>query len=170
MGAGLLIEARALLALGWQVDALETANSARRRPDLYASFSVEHGARLLTEMGRPQRRYRLVVLTHVVEFIEDSAERLSMLGAAADRLTTHGHLLISLRGWSDVRAAKTATPRGDGIVTGLGTWTRGFTVAEAKELLADAGLSIIASPHPLSKTPEQVRLVCARTTSATPPP
>jgi hypothetical protein len=170
VGAGLLTEAQALLELGWEVDALETHNSVGRRPELYESFSARKGARVLTELARPGRRYRLMVLTHVLEFIEDPAERVSLLAAAAERLATDGRVLMSLRGWSDVRAAKRATPRGDGIVTGLGTWTRGFTVAEAKELLADAELSVIATPHPKSKSPEQIRLVCARTSSATPPP
>jgi hypothetical protein len=167
LGAGLLVEAQALLDDGWQVDALETPASVNHRPELYAEFDEKPRARVITALAGSGRRYRLVVITHVVEFIEDPGERQRLLASVAERLADNGRLLISLRGWSDVLAAKSATPRGDGIETGLGTWTRGFTVEEAKELLRAAGLSVLASPNPKSKTPEQVRLVCAKTTSAT---
>jgi hypothetical protein len=164
VGAGLLVEALALLEMGWAVDALETVESVHRRPELYRAFSERARARVLTSVRPPGLKYRLVLITHVLEFVEHPAERLALLRDVADRLTTDGQVLISLRGWSDVRAAAHATPSGDGVVTGLGTWTRGFSVAEAKELLAAIGLTVVASPNPRSSTPEQVRLICQLTT------
>jgi hypothetical protein len=162
VGAGLLAEAEALLGMGWTVDALETSQSVEHRRELYEGFERARGARMLTKMAPIGLLYRLMVITHVVEFIEDPGERLALLRAATARLAAEGVLLISLRGWSDVRAARRAAPRGDGVVTGLGTWTRGFSVEDAKDLLARAGLAVVASPHPRSKTPEQVRLICKR--------
>lgn len=161
-GAGLLVESEALAQKGWQVDALETPDSLERRTELYGDFKARSGCRVLSDLADARRRYRAIVVTHVVEFIESPRRRASLLTDLSHRLANNGLLFISLRGWSDVRAAKTQVPRGDGIVTGLGTWTRGFTVAEAERLVSAAGLTVWCSPHPKSKSPEQVRLVCRR--------
>lgn len=144
------------------MDALETPASVERRTDLYAAFASRDGCRVITDLSQGRSKYALVVVTHVLEFIEDIDERAKMLIRLSQRLGRDGRLLLSLRGWSDVRAAKAQSPRGDGIVTGLGTWTRGYTVVEAQALLASASLEIEQNPHPRSKTPEQVRVVCRR--------
>lgn len=144
------------------MDALETPTSVERRTDLYEAFASHDGCRVITQLSQGRSKYALVVVTHVIEFIEDLDGRTEMLTGLSRRLRRDGRLLLSLRGWSDVRAAKTQLPRGDGIVTGLGTWTRGYTVAEAQALLASANLEIEQTPHPRSKTPEQVRVVCRR--------
>jgi hypothetical protein len=144
------------------VDALETPASVERRTDLYAAFASLDGCRVITDLSQGRSKYALVVVTHVLEFIEDVDERTKVLTGLSQRLRQNGRLLLSLRGWSDVRAAKTQSPRGDGIVTGLGTWTRGYTVAETQALLASASLEIEQTPHPRSKTPEQVRVVCQK--------
>ncbi len=162
VGAGLLVEAVELAETGWRVDALETAQTLAHRSDVYASFEMRAGCRVLTGLNAARTRYRIVVVTHVLEFIENPKERGQLMQAVASSLTANGRLLLSLRGWSDVNAAKRQEPRGDGIVTGLGTWTRGYSVAEAQELLQSAGLSTACMPNPKSKTPEQVRLVCQK--------
>jgi hypothetical protein len=159
VGAGLLLEATRLAELGWKVDALETPASVDRRREIYAHFAASPSCRVVSS-GDKLARYGLAVCTHVLEFVEDPAERLGLLRLVVDRLSTDGLLLLSLRGWSDVSAARRAVPRGDGIVTGLGTWTRGFSVEEAKEMVRGAGLRVTAMPNPKSKTPEQVRFVC----------
>jgi hypothetical protein len=162
-GAGLLVEARALAERGWNVDALERPDSLARRSELYAEFSRLPKARVISALDQGKRRYRLIVVTHVLEFIEDADERTDLLAQLVSRLAPQGRLLLSLRGWSDVRAAKTQVARGDGIVTGLGTWTRGFTLEEALELIGRVGLTVETGPRTgRSKTPEQVRLVCRR--------
>ena len=116
---------------------------------------------MITSLDQARARYDLITVTHVLEFIEDPRERVATLRELGKRLKRTSHLLVSLRGWSDVLSAKKPTRRGDGIVTGLGTWTRGYTVAEARELIDAAGLVIAGAPHgPKSQAPEQVRFVC----------
>jgi hypothetical protein len=162
-GAGLLVEANELSGRGWKVDALETSSSIDRRRQLYTQFEDRPGCRVLATLDLAYPKYRIITATHVLEFIEDSQIRDELLRSLANRLAKTGHLLISLRGWSDVRAAKTAKSRGDGVVTGLGTWTRGYTIDEANEFIKRAGIRAVASPHGLrAKAPEQVRLVCQR--------
>jgi len=163
-GAGFLREAEELADLGWAVDAVETAPSLEKRPALYEAFAKRYRCRVVTDLesarGPP---YRIVTATHVLEFVEDPDERLALLRSLAARLTTKGHLLLSLRGWSDVRAARQKRPRGDGVVTGLGTWTRGYSTDEALSLIESAGLATDDSPTgPRSRSPEQVQLVCRR--------
>jgi hypothetical protein len=159
----LLAEAHDLDGRGWKVDALETPTSVEHRRDLYADFDRHERCRVITTLSRGRPKYNLIVVTHVLEFIESVADRAELLSRLSERLRPSGRMLISLRGWSDVRAAKTQSPRGDGIITGLGTWTRGFTVTEACELLASASLMVEQTPHPKSTTPEQVRLICRKT-------
>jgi hypothetical protein len=161
VGAGLLVEAERLYELGWRVDALETTGSIARRSALYDEFANKPGCSVIDERGL-KAKYRLTLITHVLDFVESPQARLNLLRSVTGRLTVAGRVLVSLRGWSDVGAAKRPTPRGDGIVTGIGTWTRGFTVDEAKSLLRAAGLSVEITPHPTSVTPGQVRLVCRR--------
>lgn len=156
------MEAEALAQLGWRVDALETKTSVHRRESVYAEFAARPGVRTITGLEAARKKYRLIVVTHVLEFIEAPRERARVLRDLAGRVTREGILLLSLRGWSDVRAAKRQEHRGDGIVTGLGTWTRGYTVEEARSLIAEAGLEVAATPHPRATSPEQVRLVCRR--------
>jgi hypothetical protein len=156
------VEAEALAELGWRVDALETETSAGRREIVYAEFGARSGMRMITGLDAARKKYRLIVVTHVLEFIEAPRERGRVLRDLAGRLTSQGLLLLSLRGWSDVRAAKRQERRGDGIVTGLGTWTRGYSVEEARSLISQAGLEVAATPHPRATSPEQVRLVCRR--------
>jgi hypothetical protein len=162
-GAGLLTEALDLSARGWSVDALETTASVERRIELYAGFGAREGCRVITSFAQARARYQLVVVTHVLEFIESVKERNDVLAELAHRLRRDGRMLLSLRGWSDVRAARSQIARGDGIVTGLGTWTRGYTVAQARNLLSSARLDVEQTPHANSKTPKQVRLVCRLT-------
>ena len=162
-GAGLLAEARALASIGWQVDALETPDSVKRRRELYEAFTNEAGQKIIIDLADAQPRYSLIVVTHVLEFVESQRIRERLLKDLAGRLAKAGVLLLSWRGWADVNACKKQTPRGDGIVTGLGTWTRGYTVEEAQVFILRAGLRVRATPNPNSKTPEQVRLVCQRT-------
>jgi hypothetical protein len=160
-GAGLLAEAEALERLGWRVDALETQESLARREDLYLDFSSRTGNRVLTEIAEARPKYGVVTATHVLEFIESPLVRRRLLRELGQRLSAEGVLLLSLRGWSDVLAAKRRTFRGDGVVTGLGTWTRGFSLPEAEELLGSVGLKIVGGPRTSrSKNPEQVRLLC----------
>lgn len=162
-GGGLLLEAIELASLGWTVDVVETADSVERRRILYDEAGCEHHVRILTDLHQSKRRYRVIVVTHVLEFIRSPSERDRTLRSLQERLTAEGCLILSLRGWSDVRAAKTQRPDGDGIVTGLGTWTRGYTVEEAESLLQRAGLAITdGSAGSKAKSPEQVRLVCRR--------
>jgi hypothetical protein len=149
-----------LAHLGWRVDAVETAESIRRREAVYSAFAESRECRVLAGTAGARTAYDLAVVTHVLEFVEEPAERRKLLRDIAGRLTNSAVLLLSLRGWSDVKAARRAEPRGDGIVTGLGTWARGYTVEEANAMLAECGLEAVATPHPRSKTPEQVRLVC----------
>lgn len=157
----MLGEAEVLLRDGWTVDALETPESIARRSDLYAAFSARPAARVISSIEQARRSYRLICVTHVLEFIEDPPSRLEALRELRTRLSPRGHLLLSLRGWSDVLAASKAYPRGDGIITGIGTFTRGFSLEEAFELLEATGLKVVDSPHgPRAKKPEQVRLVC----------
>jgi hypothetical protein len=159
-GAGFLREAEALISLDWKVDALETKASVERRRELYASFTRNPGCRTITRLAEGRSEYQVITVTHVLEFIERPKERVELLREMASRLTKRGHLLLSLRGWSDVLAAKSQTASGDGIVTGLGTWTRGYSTEEASDLVRLSGLSVVASPRtPRSKVPEQVRLV-----------
>lgn len=157
------MEAEALRELGWNVDALETDRSVRRRASMYRDFSQSSRARVLTDLNQSGRKYRLVTVTHVLEFIEDSKLRLSLLDDLRTRLTREGILLLSLRGWSDVNVAKVRVPHADGVITGLGTWTRGYSMEQAEELVKQAGLRVLVTPHgPKSKSPKQVRLVCQR--------
>jgi hypothetical protein len=161
-GAGFLSEALFLVGRGWTVDALETPASVERRKAMYSEFEGQSKARILTSLDDARTRYRLITVTHVLEFIENPRERKAALRELATRVAANGNLLLSLRGWSDVMAARRPTPRGDGIITGLGTWTRGYTVDEARALVQSAGLLVRHTPHtPRSKTPEQVRFVCA---------
>jgi hypothetical protein len=163
-GAGLLVEAKALADRGWTVDAVETRDRLARAPELYSSFETGSRTRVLTGLKETRRRYRLILVTHVLEFIEDPKERLRVLVDLGNRLTQNGVLLLSLRGWSDVRAAKGQIKRGDGLVTGLGTWVRGFTTAEALSLVAHAGLEGVDGPQTKRSTrPRQVRFVCRKT-------
>ena len=162
-GAGHLGEATALSQMSWQVDAVELPESVALRPEVYADFDKREGCRVLTSLQAARKAYDLVLVTHVLEFVESPKERRETLRDLGRRLASNGKLLLSLRGWSDVNAAKKRTPRGDGVVTGLGTWTRGFTTEEAEKLLASAGLTVSANPRSTkSKSPEQVRLVCQR--------
>jgi hypothetical protein len=163
-GAGLLLEARELHKRGWTVDALETEESVRRRPELYESFAAVEGCRVVTDLGHCRRQYDRIVVTHVLEFIQQRGKRERLLADLGERLRPDGRLLISLRGWSDVCRAKRTTPEGDGVTTGLGTWTRGYTVQEAEDMVRRAGLEVALRPSPKSQTPEQVRLVCSRPT------
>lgn len=163
-GAGLLAEADALARKNWTVDALETQASIEARSEFYDTW-VKHyqNVRIITDLTQTKRKYRIITVTHVVEFIPDPSLRRSILRDLRTRLTNDGRLLLSLRGWSDVNAAKIRHQRGDGFVTGLGTWTRGYTMAEAMSLLESTGLSVDSTPHTSrAKSPEQVRLLCRK--------
>ena len=160
-GAGFLLEAQLLAHTGWSVDVIETPNAVARRPLLYDTFNAQPRCRVRTDLADVRKHYRLVVATHVLEFVECPSERTQALKELAARLAGEGDLLLSLRGWNDVYASKRRRPYGDGIVTGLGTWTRGFSREEAQHLVHQCGLVVHASPQgPRSRTPEQVRLVC----------
>jgi hypothetical protein len=162
-GAGLLLEAGALADRGWSVDALETPERVARDPELYASFDSRPGCRVLAELGTARSRYHLIVVTHVLEFIEDPVKRHRLLSGLGRRLSNDGLLILSLRGWSDVRAARVLKPRGEGFVTGLRSWVRGFTTAEALDLVSGSGLEVVGGPRTTrSSRPEQVRLVCRK--------
>jgi hypothetical protein len=163
-GAGLLVEAAFLADKGWFVDALETPDSVARRDSLYSEFSKRPGCAVLTSLREASPPYDIVVATHVLEFIEDPEERSELLSALVRMLGGNGRAYLSLRGWADVLAAKSKIARGDGIVTGLGTWTRGFTIEEAVNLIERAGLEIEMTPHTeRARAPEQIRLVCRAT-------
>lgn len=165
LGAGLLAEATALRDLSWKIDALETPTSLAARSDFYAEWETKSpGCRVVASLDDVHAPFDLIVITHVLEFVPSPAERTALLSACRDRLALdHGRLLLSLRGWSDVNAARTKRPAGDGFVTGLGTWTRGFTRSEAEALIQEAGLTLSEGPQGArSKSPEQVRLVCRR--------
>lgn len=164
LGAGLMAEATALRDLEWKVDALETPESLAARSDFYDQWAAESpGCRVVTTLDDASSTYDLVVITHVLEFVRSFSERSGLLLTCRDRLAVDGRLLLSLRGWSDVNAARTKRPSDDGFVTGLGTWTRGFTRSEAEALVRDAALEPTPGPQGTrSKTPEQVRLVCRR--------
>lgn len=162
-GAGFLVEAEELARLRWAVDAVETGDSIDRRAELYSGFASRSRCRVLPSLDEARLNYQIVTATHVLEFVEDPVERHSLLCDLGRRLAPKGYLLLSLRGWSDVGAAKNQTPRGDGIVTGLGTWTRGYTREEALQLMTDAELTLETSPQGVrSRSPEQVRLVCRK--------
>lgn len=157
----MLVEAEALLDLKWSVDALETDASVSFREDLYSEFRSNKGARLISSLDDAAKSYRLVTVTHVLEFIPRPAERTRTLRALGGKLAKAGVLLLSLRGWSDVNAAKSKRPHADGIITGLGTFTRGYTIQEAEDLIGAANLKILDSPHGnRAKRPEQVRVIC----------
>jgi hypothetical protein len=162
-GAGLLREAIELSDRDWRVDVLETRDSIERREGPYGEFAKRSGCRVITTLDEARPRYRVITATHVFEFIENTSDRDNLLRGLADRLAKSGFLLVSLRGWPDVLAAKTATPQGDGVITGIGTWTRGYSMKDALDFLSPAGLRIVAGPpggH--AKRPEQVRLICQR--------
>jgi hypothetical protein len=162
VGAGLLVEAAALKEIGWRVDALETPDSIARRPDLYADFAT-HRCRILADISQARVRYELAVITHVLEFIPDPKKRHSLLSQVSMRLQPEGIVLLSLRGWSDVYASSKWVKSGEGVRTGIGTWTRGFTRNEAEKLIGKSGLIAVGGPQGArSKTPEQVRIVCQR--------
>jgi len=162
-GAGLLLEAEILAELGWKVDALETSDSIARRADVFEAFSHRKGCRVISATAAARPKYQLILVTHVLEFIENPRQRQQILGDLASRLGQKGVLLLSLRGWSDVKAAKNPRRKGDGIVTGLGTWTRGFTTTEARDLVENAGLEVADGPMGEgSRTPRQVRFVCKK--------
>lgn len=168
-GAGLLLEAERLAELGWEVDAVETTASIARRQDLYLAFAERSSCRVLDGTVSLADHYALATITHVLEFIEHPRQRRTLLSDITSKLDSEGVLLLSLRGLADVLAARHATPRGDGVVTALGTWTRGFSVAEAKELITAAGLVITGAPNPKSRTPEQVRVICRPSSNVAPP-
>lgn len=167
-GAGLLAEADALVRRNWIVDALETRASIEARTDFYSKWVEDYpNVRVITDLAETKRKYRIITVTHVIEFIPDPALRCSILRDLRARLTNDGRLLLSLRGWSDVNAAKNKRRRGDGFITGLGTWTRGYTIAEAKSLLESTGLCVDSTPHSSrAKSPEQVRLLCRKTNAS----
>lgn len=164
LGAGLMAEATALRDLGWKVDALETPESLAAREDFYHEWREQSpGCRILSSVDEAGHAYDVVVITHVLEFVPSPRERRLLLKSCADRLADNGAVLLSLRGWADVNAARTRRPSGDGFITGLGTWTRGFTRIEAETLVRSAGLEPGRGPQgDKSKAPEQVRLVCRR--------
>jgi len=163
-GAGLLVEARALSDMGWTVDALETPASLEARRELYEEFDVRPRSRVLTGLSSARPSYRIIVVTHVLEFVPSPRERSKLLHDLGARLSVSGRLLLSLRGWSDVLASKIQKRMGDGVTTGLGTWVRGYSIPEALDLVHQAGLAAVESMHgPRAKGPEQVRMVCQRT-------
>ena len=166
LGAGLLAEATALRDLGWKVDALETPESLAARVNLYQHWTeASPDCRVITADVDAGYGYDLIVITHVLEFVSSPPMRLALLASCASRLAETGYLLLSLRGWSDVNAARTKRAAGDGFVTGLGTWTRGFTRQEAVAMVRSAALEPTVGPQgERSRTPEQVRLVCRRRT------
>ncbi len=162
-GAGLLFEANELLNRGWTVDALETSNSIERRKIMYDEFRLRPGCRVIVTLDSASPLYSVITVTHVLEFIENPQLRDNLLCSLADRLADVGSLLVSLRGWSDVLAAKKIERRGDGVVTGLGTWTRGYSIDEANELVERAGLQVVAGPQgKRARKPEQVRFICRK--------
>jgi len=162
-GAGHLLEAEVLLARGWQVDAHDTPDCIGKLANAYSAFGQQKGARVLNAQTAFRPLYRLITLTHVLEFIQDPQRRHSTLQHLGERLSKEGIILLSLRGWSDVNAAKTKRKDGDGITTGLGTWTRGYSVEKATALVRSCGLHIYRSPMTTrAMQPEQVRIVCKR--------
>jgi hypothetical protein len=164
LGAGLMAEATALRDLGWKVDALETPASLQARAEFYREWiDNSPGCRVITADDEAGNGYAVIVITHVLEFVPSPSERLRLLVSCAERLAKDGLLLLSLRGWADVNAARNKRPDGDGFVTGLGTWTRGYTREEAIALTSAAGLELAPGPQGArSHTPEQVRLVCRK--------
>ncbi len=162
-GAGLLVEANELLNRDWTVDVLETSDTIERRKTIYDEFRLRPRCRVIATLDLARSCYNVVTVTHVLEFIEDPRFRDDLLRSLADRLAGEGSLLLSLRGWSDVLAAKKVERRGDGVVTGLGTWTRGYSIDETNELIKRAGLQVAASPQgKRARRPEQVRFICRK--------
>lgn len=162
-GAGLLGEAVWLSSRGWKVDALETIDSIKRRESIYVPFANQGHCRIIGNLAMARKRYNLITVTHVLEFIENPEQRVCLLRQLTQRLTNKGILLLSLRGWSDVLAAKHQAAQGDGIVTGLGTWVRGFSIPEGLDLAKLGGLRVVRTPHGRrASSPEQVRFVCQR--------
>lgn len=162
-GAGLLIEANELLNRGWTVDTLEISDAIERHKIMYDEFRLHSGCRVIATLDPARPYYDIITVTHVLEFIENPHLRDDFLRSLADRLAKAGSLLLSLRGWSDVLAAKKVERRGDGVVTGLGTWTRGYSIDEANVLVKRAGLQVVASPQgKRARKPEQVRFICRK--------
>lgn len=118
---------------------------------------------MIRSLADTGRMYRAITVTHVLEFVDSPDERLSLLTSLRDKLAREGDLFLSLRGWQDVNVAATRQRHSDGIITGIGTFTRGYSVDEASALVNKAGLVVSASPHgPRARFPKQVRFVCRK--------
>ncbi|MEV0194873.1 methyltransferase domain-containing protein [Nonomuraea sp. NPDC050691] len=165
-GAGLLVEASALADRGWSVDAVELPQTIVRHVDEYLEWSRRPDCRILVDLQDLRPLYDVIIVTHVLEFIENRRKREKILKTLARHLAPKGKLLLSLRGWSDVNAARKREKSGDGVITGLGTWTRGYSLDEAIHLIASAGLSVSESPSGIrARHPEQVRIICQHKTA-----
>jgi hypothetical protein len=161
-GGGHLVEAESLAVRGWEVDATEIYMAMEVRRKLYLEWTHQPKRRVALATDLKRSIYDLILVTHVLEFIEVRTEREALLRSLSARLSREGRLLLSLRGWSDVRAAKHLEKVRDGYITGLGTWTRGYTMDEAEKLVQAANLRVVGGPRgPRSCHPEQVRIVCA---------
>ncbi len=162
-GAGLSLEGLVLAERGWAVDVLDTIETVRRREDIYSAFGELPGCGVITHLSQGRGNYSLIVVTHVLEFIPPPRRRLRFLEEMGRQLTPEGDLLLSLRGWDDVLATNHRAPMEDGIVTGVGTFARGYDRDQAEALVRSAGLTVSREPDLApSRHCRGVRFVCRR--------
>jgi hypothetical protein len=104
----------------------------------YVEFK-KRGGQLLQEVS-DDLVVDVIVCTFVLETICPSSQRLSILLSIKQALGKTGILVASFRGYKGIRGTKyERCPAGEGFVTPLKTFIRGFSVTEVNEFLEDAG-------------------------------
>lgn len=119
---------------------VERQEAINRFHSSYAEFR-QRGGQLLKEVSS-ELVVDIVVCTFVLETICPSSQRLSALLSLKQTLDKGGILIASFRGYKGIRGTKyERCPAGEGFITPLKTFVRGFSIPEVEEFLGDAGFS-----------------------------
>lgn len=90
-----------------------------------------------TKPDQIKKKYDLITCMHVVNVIEDKKDRDKVVKHIGELLNQNGEAYFATRSKNDVDSTKKATKHKDGILTGIGTFQKGFTQAEFNDYIKD---------------------------------
>jgi hypothetical protein len=167
IGGGCLRNSRYLQSLGFSVSVVELSSVQERFASHYRRFvaSGGHVVNWPKDASKgprlPGGRFRIAVVTFVLETICQPSERLRLLRTCRHALDPRGALVISVRGTADVETAqRRGVPCSDGYFTPLKTFIRPYNRRQLALLLGRAGFKGIRFLHsPKSREPELLHAI-----------
>jgi SAM-dependent methyltransferase len=159
IGAGCLRNSIFLRAAGHPVTVLEIKGVEDRFADQYVAFR-RAGGRVIEMLPRNQP-FDVVLATFVIETICDPGLRRRLIKGARRCLRPEGHLIMSVRGPSDLHTADNSGVRcSDGYITPNLTFSRAFPRRQLQNFLKTCGFNGCQFLHrSASNAPELLHVV-----------